>query len=278
MRFFLLIIIVLLTNCVTDVSVPIDSLTVEGQIEQGKLAEVYLTNSLPFVGRIDSVDVAKSVESKAKVVLSDGVTSEILTLKRDNSRFPFLFYRSNKIIGQKEKKYNLTVNIRGREFTSTTSIPEKPIVLETNFTNWIKNGVETKYFKNINLLIDNSNKKNKYFKILVKTEEENLFVPANPFLINTENISENKFTLIVNYLDRDDNDKRINRIAVGEVVDLKLVSITKEQFDFWKSIKGDITTPVQSAFSNSIKGNISNGAFGYWSGEQSVSFKLKILL
>jgi hypothetical protein len=276
MRFFLLIFVILLTNCETETLIPEDSLTIEGQIEEGEFAKVYLTNSLPFLGRIDSVDVAKSIESKAKVILSDGITSEILTLKRDNTRFPNVFYRSNKIIGQRGTNYSLKVSIRGKEFTATTDIPEKPIVLETSFSNWIEDGIETKSYKNINLLIDNSNKTNRYFKILVKTDEENIFVPANPFLISTENISTTHFSLITNYLDKDDKNEIINRIEVGKIIELKLVAITREQFNFWKSIKGDITTLIQSSSANSINGNISNGAFGYWSGENQEILRFKI--
>ena len=276
MRYFLLICAFLLIRCEEKEPILLDQITVEGQIEEGKLATVYLTNSLPFKGRIDSVEVAKSIERKAKVVLSNGETSEILTLKRDDSRFPFFFYRSNTIKGEQVKNYSLSINIRGKEFISETTIPQKPKILEIFFSDWVDDGVVNSNFKDINFLIDNDTEKTTYFKILIKKEEEDKFVSANPFLLNTENIKADQFPFKVNYLDKDEEDenKRINKISSGEVIDLKFVSITKEQFDFWKSTdKADITTLVNSSFSSSVSSNISNGAFGYWSGENTVSFK-----
>jgi len=101
-----------------------EKLTIEGQIREDEFAEIFLTNSLDFEGIIDSLTVAKSVESKAKVTLSDGEITEVLTLKRDNSRFPFLFYRSNLIKGERNRKYDLTVFLGGKEFSSNTTVPE----------------------------------------------------------------------------------------------------------------------------------------------------------
>lgn len=280
MKYILLICTFLIFSCEQKEPVLVDAITVEAQIEEGKFATVYLTNSLPFQGRIDSVEVSKSIERKAKVELSDGESSEILTLKRDASRFPFFFYRSNSIKGELAKNYKLTISIRGKEFVSETTIPAKTKILDISFSDWVEDGVGNPNFKDINLLIDNTIEKNTYFKILIKNLEEDKFVPANPFLLNTENIKANQFSLKINYIDRDeDNDnKRINKIRSGGFVDLKLVSITKEQFDFWKSIKGDITTPINSSFSSSVASNISNGAFGYWSGEYVRIFRLNIPL
>lgn len=278
MKYFLLICAFLFFNCEQKEPILVDQITVEGQIEEGKFATIYLTNSLPFKGRIDSIEVSKSIERKAKVILSNGDISEILTLKKDDSRFPFFFYRSNTIKGEQVKNYSLSINIRGKEFISETTIPKKAKILDVSFSDWVDDGVANPNFKDINLLIDNDTEKTTYFKILIKKEEEDKFFSANPFLLNTENIKADQFPFKINYLDKDEEDenKRINKIRSGGVIELKFVSITKEQFDFWKSIKGDLTTPVNSSFSSSVASNISNGAFGYWSGENTVSFKFKI--
>lgn len=278
MKYILFTCAFLILSCEQKDSILVDEITVEGQIEEGKFATIYLTNSLPFKGRIDSVEVSKSIERKAKVVLSNGETSEILTLKRDDSRFPFFFYRSNIIKGELAKNYSLSINIRGKDFLSETTIPQKTKILKISFSDWIEDGVAHPDSKDINLLINNDTEKTTYFKILIKKEEEDKFVSANPFLLNTENIKANEFTIKINYIDKDEENenKRINKIRTGGVIDLKLVTITKEQFDFWKSIKGDITSPINSSFSSSVTSNISNGAFGYWSGEQVRVFKFKI--
>lgn len=253
-----------------------DPLTVEGQIQEGKLAEIRLTNSLKFKGNIDSLEIARSIQSKAKVTLSDGSVTEVLTLKRDNSRFPFLFYRSNTIKGDLEKKYELSITVTGKSFNSTTSIPIKPKILNIDYTTARKDGVITPEFKDIKLTINNPSKTIRYFKILMKGKNNTNFENASPFIISTENINTETFPLIVNFNDFE-NGKKTNLLKVGETFELQIVSITKGQFDFWKSIKGDETTFLDgSSFSNETISNISNGAFGYWSGENTVTTKFKI--
>ncbi len=256
----------------------VDTLTVEGQIREGRFAEIRLTNSLPFRGVIDSIEVAKSIESKAKVVLSNGQDSEILTLKRDDSSFPFLYYRSNSIKGEIDKTYNLSVSIRGKEFISETTIPEASKVLNVEFLEWIEDGVINPDFRDIKLTIDNKTFEDRYFKILVKKESEENFELARPFIFSTENIITETFPVVVSYIRLSDVDgKKENQIMVGDVVELKLVAITKEQFDFWKSVNGDETTPLEnSSFTNKIITNISNGAFGYWSGESLNHLKFDV--
>ncbi|GAA4230357.1 hypothetical protein GCM10022291_00280 [Postechiella marina] len=277
MKIYYLLLIVLF-GCENNNVILSDELTVEGQILEGEFARINLTNSLPFSGVIDSMEVARSMEAKAKVELSDGEISEILTLKRDDSRFPYLYYRSNIIKGELNKQYNLSVTIRGKEFKSITTIPEKVNVLDVSFSTWEEEGVVEPDYKDINFTIENNTDEDRYFKILIKNENEKRFEFARPFIFNTENISTNTFPLIVSYIKfNEDSGEKENHVRVGEVLELKIVSITKEQFYFWKSIEGDVTSPLEdSSFSNAVVSNISNGAFGYWSGESVESFKFEI--
>ncbi|WP_218599745.1 DUF4249 family protein [Polaribacter sp. NJDZ03] len=263
-------------NTETDI-LSSDKLTVEGQIEEGKFARISLTNSLQFKGIIDSVEVAKSIESKAKVVLSNGEVSEILTLKKDESRFPFLYYRSNLIKGEIGKTYDLSIQIRGKEFVSKTSVPKKAAVLNVEFLDWKEDGIVYPDFKDIKLTINNSNLEQKYFKIFIKNEKEEKFELALPFIFSTENIATETFPLIVSYIKTDKEGENENQIRINDVIEIQLISITKDQFYFWKSVEGDQTSILENAsYANEVVTNISNGAFGYWSGENISSFKFKV--
>ena len=263
-------------NTETDI-LSSDKLTVEGQIEEGKFARISLTNSLQFKGIIDSVEVAKSIESKAKVVLSNGEVSEILTLKKDESRFPFLYYRSNLIKGEIGKTYDLSIQIRGKEFVSKTSVPKKAAVLNVEFLDWKEDGIVYPDFKDIKLTINNSNLEQKYFKIFIKNEKEEKFELAIPFIFSTENIATETFPLIVSYIKTDKEGENENQIRINDVIEIQLISITKDQFYFWKSVEGDQTSILENtSYANEVVTNISNGAFGYWSGENISSFKFKV--
>ena len=281
MKKYTLILFLVFLSCVaTEMDVlSSDKLTVEGSITENNFAEIYLTNSLPFAGIIDSLEVAKSMETKAKVELSNGDVSEILTLKREDSRFPFLYYRSNLIKGEAGKTYDLSINIRNKTFTSKTIIPEKPEVLKVEFLESIKGGIPDPDYRDIKLIINNETPTARYFKLLIKNQNEDIFEFARPFIFNTENIFTNIFPVVVTYIDFDDDTgERINKLRVGETIELKLVAISKAQFEFWKSIKGDESTFIEnSSFTNEVASNIDNGAFGYWSGENTLLLKFVIL-
>lgn len=274
---FLLVILVMCSCVKTDI-LSSDKLTVEGVIKEGEFAEIRLTNSLFFEGVIDSLEIVKSIEAKAKVVISNSEITEILTLKREDSKFPFLYYRSNIIKGELGENYDLSINVRGKEFVSSTELPEKPEILDINFLEFIEDGVPNPDYRDVKLTINNNVSSEKYFKILVKTESEEKFDLASPFLFNTENIFTDTFPLIVRYPKFKRGIEKQNQFKVNEVIELQLVAITKEQFDFWKSVKGDESTFVENAsFTNEVVSNISNNAFGYWSGENVEFIKFKIL-
>ena len=265
-------------SCIENNENTEDKLTVEGTIALDQFARINLTNSIPFKGIIDSLEVIKSIESKAKVELSNGLVTEILTLKKDDTKFPFFFYRSNTIKGELNKTYTLSISIRGKLFKSETYLPEKPNILNLDFTDWSDDGVLVPESKNINLTIDNNTFTDRYFKVLIKTENEKRFNLARPFIFNTENIFTTTFPLSISYIKFNDDGKKENLIKIGEVINLKLIAITKAQFDFWKSIEGDVTSPLEnSSFTNAVDSNISNGAFGYWSGEQTAAIKLNVV-
>ena len=253
-----------------------DELTVEGRIAEGEFARIDLTNSLPFNGVIDSLEIIKSIESKAKVVLSDGEISEILTLKKDESTFPFLYYRSNDIKGEIGKEYDLSVTIRDKEFVSKTTIPNASKILSIDFLDWIDDGIVYSDFKNLKLTIANNTLEDQYYKVLIKTENEDKFEFADPFIFSTDDNTET-FPVIITYTKNNDDGQTENLMKVNEIIELNLVAISKEQFDFWKSIKGDQTSILgNSSFANEVVTNISNGAFGYWSGENNTNLKLTV--
>ncbi len=277
-KILFLIVVFVTYSCVETDILSSDKLTVEGVIKEGEFAEIRLTNSLFFKGIIDSLEVAKSIETKAKVVISNGKTSEILTLKRENSKFPFLYYRSNIIKGELGENYDLSITVRGKEFVSSTELPEKPEILDINFLEFIQDGVPNPAYRDVKLTINNNVSYVKYYKILVKTESEEKFDLGSPFLFNTENVFTDTFPLIVRYPKFKKGIEKQNQFKVNEVIELQLVAITKEQFDFWKSVKGDKSTFIENAsFTNEVVSNISNNAFGYWSGENVESIKFKIL-
>lgn len=109
-----------------------ENIVVDGYIETGRSARIYLTMSSPFLTHYDSASIRNSFLNYAKITLSSSVgEQEVLTLFREKRFFPPFVYRSIEIKGQAGVEYNITVEVKGRELTASTSIPEAPVVVDS---------------------------------------------------------------------------------------------------------------------------------------------------
>lgn len=271
--YFLLIAILVLSSCNTleNELVFKEELTIEGYIEYGKQANVYLTTSLPFSGEVDSLEIIKAIETKAKVELISQDFSEILTLKKDNSRYPFFFYRSNLIKGEVGKNYKLKVLLKGQEYLANTQVPEDPVITEIET-------LEVEDEKRLKISIENNYLKKSYYKILIKSEMESKFSFAEPFIVNNETVKTDQLIVVIKYNKKIDGVK-VNQLEESGVFDIKLVAITQDEYLFIKSVKGDgeIDNSIPN-FSQEIYTNIKGGAgvFGFWAGENSIQKRIII--
>lgn len=130
MRTFIIGILVLinLAACRTDIELEQgkyeQKIVVDGAIESGEFANVYLTFSSPFLTNYDSASISKTFLKHAKVTLtcSNG-ESEILTLFRRNTFFPPFVYKSIRIKGISGNTYHLKIEYKGQTITASTTIP-----------------------------------------------------------------------------------------------------------------------------------------------------------
>jgi len=119
------------TSCRTEVELKQgeyeQKMVVDGWIESGEFANVFLTLSSPFLTNYDSASISKTFLKYAKITLtcSNG-ESEILTLFRRDSYFPPFVYKSIRIKGIAGSTYHLKVEYKGQTITASTSIPEPP--------------------------------------------------------------------------------------------------------------------------------------------------------
>lgn len=248
-----------------------EALTVEGYVKEGELIRVYLTTSLPFLGKVTRKELLKIEESTAKVVVSDGVKSEILTLKRDPTVYPNLYYETQEMKGFTGVNYSLEVFLKGEVYTATTKVPTVPKVKSIKVIDGIKEGK-----KAIQLKIEN-NKELAYYKILIKDEQDDKFAWAKPYLFSTELISENEdINLVLRYVELV-NGVEEDFITSLNTYTIQLVRISKSQHDFFKSIYGDSTSLINVVgFSENIESNIDGGkgVLGFWAGENAIELEV----
>jgi hypothetical protein len=139
MRYFLLsLFLTLFVSCDKEIEIeqpPYEQkIVVDGYIEQGKPANVFLTLSSPFLTNYDSVSIRKSFLNYAKVVIASSTgKEEVLTLFRQDSFFPPFVYRSVNLVGEVGVTYKLKVFVLGKEVTAITTIPEPPVLNEVRY-------------------------------------------------------------------------------------------------------------------------------------------------
>ncbi|MGY6649383.1 hypothetical protein [Wenyingzhuangia sp. IMCC45574] len=250
-----------------------EALTVEGYVTEGEFVKVYLTSNLPFQGEIAERDLLIAEEGRAKVVVSDGIEEEILTLTRDDSRYPNLYYQTKRMKGRVGVKYNLTVNLKGVTYFAETTVPSQPIVKSIAVINGGKEGDRA-----IQIKMENSTEI-EYYKVLIKNRIEESYSWANPYLFSTELANkEEDLNLVLKYSEYVGQEE-INKLYFLNTYDIELVKIAKAEYEFFKSAYGDVTTLlITGTFAENIESNIQGGnnVLGFWTGENRLEFEVEI--
>ncbi|MDP4240292.1 MAG: DUF4249 family protein [Bacteroidota bacterium] len=127
----LIILVILISGCTTEVEINQPAynrkVAVDGWIEAGDYARIYLTFSSPYLTQYDSASIRASFLNYAKVtLLNSRGDSEILTLFKDATYFPPFVYRSVSMKGEVGETYRLRIETLEHVITSSTTIPKIP--------------------------------------------------------------------------------------------------------------------------------------------------------
>ncbi|WP_207427793.1 DUF4249 domain-containing protein [Pedobacter sp. SYSU D00535] len=238
---------------------------VEGWIEQGDYPHVILTHNIPFFTSLDSAQLSEVVIRWAKVSVSDGQTTEVLTAKKDNDYFPAYIYKGNELRGMPGKTYTLTIEYAGNTLTSTTSIPPK-VPLDSVW--FIPKGDGLDKVQLQLRFKDNPSEKN-YYKIYTKTSSNKRYIPTLLSNHDDKYFNGKLLTLQVNRGPENnltvENQPYFNK---GEAVMIKFATIPKEGFDFWSTFQDEVinsSNPLVGS-TGKIKSNIQGPGLGIWCG------------
>jgi hypothetical protein len=129
-----LFVAVLAVSCEKEISVdlpdPESLIVVDGGISVGETAAVTLTWSAGYFDPIDSASLANYVITDALVTVTDGITTDTLTLSVDFNRPIPVVWIGSDVLGQVGRTYTLTVVADGKRVTSSTTIPT-PVPLDS---------------------------------------------------------------------------------------------------------------------------------------------------
>lgn len=112
-------------QCEGDVMIEAEpQIVVEGTIDHGGYPVVIVTLTLPISTEEHSLnDLKDHIVRWAKVSISDGERTEILTGRYHEGYFPPYIYTSSTMRGEAGRTYTLTVDYREHHATATTTIP-----------------------------------------------------------------------------------------------------------------------------------------------------------
>ncbi len=246
--------ILLFSSCIDDDMQDVKSeLVVEGWIDDGGFPNVIVTRTLPinvnerFAFEPDSL--AEYVGKYAKVTISDGEQSVILTGKTNKDYFPPFVYTTGRIRGVAGKSYHLTVEWDDLKCEADCTIPESP--------------------QNVQLDIDNNDND----KILLKATLDSSNNQYNAAFVMVDSMDTRRCLSRMSLVDYG-NTMTINHSIAdekyfksGQKVIVYIVSMEKWMYDYWKDydkLSTFASNPLFS-FSKNLNGNI-KGGIGYWAG------------
>lgn len=260
-----------LISCDPEPSIiPIDyenKLVIDGWIEQGNFPTVLLSYSSSYFSDIDSAKIRRLIETKAKVTVSDGTKSEILTLKKDDRYFPPYIYQGTTLKGEVGAKYILTVEIDGEIFTASTTIPKLAKLNEL----WFETAPD---MDSLGFLYgkfkDDPSESNYYRLFTQRLNRDKKYIPVYLSAVGDQYFDGKDFTFSI--LRGPENLAEVSDdlyFEKGDTVRLKFCTIDRPHFDFWRTLERELYVlgnPFSSS-GNEIKSNIDNKkALGVWGG------------
>lgn len=251
------------------------SLVVEGWIENGEFPIVIVTKTLPVSTEPRSVnDLSEYLVRWAKVTISDGERSVVLTGRYDENYYPPYVYTTAYMRGELGKSYHMTVEYEGQTLTATTTIPATlPIVDHYRIDK--NEGVENQYLIKA-CFRDHPNQKDYYLFFTKTGMDTNHYLGAYLGAVDDEMITDYVEYPIYKGHRYDDKDY-IPYFKEGEFVSVKLAQVDQPTFQFWDQYTKSqtLTDNLFLSTSTPLPGNISGGV-GYWSGFASVTSYFEI--
>ena len=263
------LLLVVLSSCENDITnrnefVP--SIVVDGRIESDDFPRVFLTRNIPYYVSVDSADIIYLVLRQAKVTVSNGEKSEILTVTYDKNLFPPFYYKGTELKGEAGKTYNLKIEYGSTILTATTTIPDpvKPdsVWFQPKSDEPDKGEILVKLHdpegKNYYKMYSQIERKQTHYTPTLISDFDDKFFNGQEFTFHLDNGPES-------YLNLNQKDFTFSR---NDTVWMKICTLDEKNFAFWYSYRNEVANganPFASSF-HEIKSNIVGDGIGIWGG------------
>ncbi len=267
----------LLSACNPDLDYSVkgysQKIIVDGKVESGKNPEVFLSLNVPLSKEVDSTTILDYVIRYAKVTVSDGEISEVLTSKWVKGSFPPYVYKCTEIVGREGGTYGLKVEYGGYTLYSTTTIPHGFEIESVDVASTSNDSL-----RSLSLKINVDNHRKNSFRIFTRKRKDKRYI-ITPQLFNDRlelsglqrfNVSPLPSLTDPSYIEG-------NYFAVGDTVDIKVCMIDSVSTSFFKDLM--FSAQTGKFFLSEVKplnSNISEPGFGIWYGNAVRSVRMVI--
>jgi hypothetical protein len=279
--FLLLVLPALLGGCTPETDLDelqyTPKLVVDGSIENGQQPRVVLSHSASYFDNIDSASIRKLMETTAKVTVSDGQRQEVLTLKPNDGFFPPYVYEANTLRGEVGKTYTLTIDLKGKRYSATTTIPTPPR-LDSIWFELVPGKDSLGYL--YGRLSDPPDVVNYYRVFTQRQNIDDRYIPMYQSAVGDQYFNGKRFTFSI-LRGPDDFTNVVDDLyfSRGETVLIKACAIDRGHFDFWRTLERElyvVGNPFASS-GNDIRSNIDgDDVLGVWGGYGSTYYRVPI--
>lgn len=253
-------------------------LVVEGWIEAGDHPIVMVTTSVQVSQKYQDWSVLEeNLVRWAKVTVSDGENSVVLTGKYNKDYFPPYIYTTAKMEGEVGKTYTLTVQYKGKTATATTTIPEK---VDLEYVKVVSSSAEDSEYNIIAGLKDDPATKDYYRFFTKNTKLDSTYIPSFLGLINDDVLAEgiNDVSVYSGFVLNFGSEQR-SPISFQEddVISIRFATMDEDTYNYWEDYD-DISSLSNNPFfpvNKKIRSNVSSG-MGYWAGYGSSYYMVSI--
>jgi hypothetical protein len=271
---FALMILLQLNSCTEIIDLPLDEseikLVVEGTITTDTTAHtILLTQTTGYYYNQPPPPVAK-----ARVVIDDGEKTFVLTEKR-----PGIYQTANNFYGIEGKTYTLKIELDAplngfKEFSASAymnyvvKLDSAKAEFRPGFGEqgmwevkcWLQDPPTTDFYR-IELLRNNS----------IITSNIGKWITSDDVFFNGQYL----WGTTISFLNQS---RESERLVSGDVLGVKLFRISREYYNFIEDVKSELrgSNPLFSGPGANVRGNISNGAIGFFTAYPVSSVRFKV--
>lgn len=271
---FIIFVLLNIVSCEKTITIDLppleERIVIQGAIEQNDYSLVFISKNAPYFASVDSAALVKMMVLDAKVYITDGITSEQLSIIFV-PYFPFYAYSGDTIKGVVGRNYTLKVEAEGKTYNAITTITE-PDYLDST---WFKKEDKRDSLGYIWARYTDDPYTIRYYMGLAKRlHKDNKFIQLFGSIFDGQFMNGQSITVslsrgIDNLYKEPTQQERdeFGFFKIGDTIILKVCTMDKAHYDFWRIVNKEIYTG-NSPFGtpSRVPTNLSGGALGFWGG------------